>query len=619
MADVIKMTDGTTSVDLYYDTDGFEMLSGGNDFGTAKHKNLYHESAALDGAMLVRHSKENRPWSFKLAVRGANNTAIATTLGIFNRLVDQARRYQLSSSGQKVYLEIQLDGASQATYYDVIDVDYSKAAFFNYYNLRQKELIFGDGLSLTVLTKPLGYGAEETLRNFLANPGFMQRIAAGAGESDSWNVSGAPTVTTEYSISLIGSSAQKIVTDTSGTDGIYSDVIACTDYQGQAFAGYVWVYRSSGNNITLDVVGDDSGSLETATYNAATETETGLDGTSVFRKLSVSGTIGAADTEITIRIERLTGDASAATTYYVDKCYFGMGVTSTPTAWASCERVNNYRDEDAWPYIDIADIQGDSPAEIEIDIDPTTTTAAQYIHMALADMLYEDKNGAVNRTPYLDMYWYELSANADVGRTRDASTRLAANTSWGSVAGAGAIGTYGRLVGNYVLMAAIKSSTAVGARMRVLLNGAYSDEKDISLTTDYQLFVSPPISYKDISNIVYMHSGAYYLQIALDTGTANVDTDFIMLVPIDNSYVVMNPGTMSGYARLQRDGRAIVATPFLGLSYTSAYTSSAGGSLSIKPHSDQRILFMFYNAASHSLESANTIIRYRPQTEFLLP
>jgi len=172
MADVIKITDGTESIDLYYDPSGFEMLESGNDFGVAKHNNTYHESVNLDGKMLVRHSKDNREWGFKLAVRSTSNSDLLESLGALNRLVERARSHQLTGSGNNVYLHIQLDGASQATYYDVIDIDYSRAAFFNYYNLRAKELTFGDGLSLTVITKPIGYGDEESLRNEIINPHF---------------------------------------------------------------------------------------------------------------------------------------------------------------------------------------------------------------------------------------------------------------------------------------------------------------------------------------------------------------------------------------------------------------------------------------------------------------
>lgn len=619
MANVIKITDGTTDIDLYYDTDGFEMLAQGNEFGISKHRNLYHGSDYGDGAMLVRHNKENKEWSFRLAARGTTNDGTTAILAGLNRLVAQARNYQINGTGRKVYLYIKLDGATYATYYDVIDIEYDKAAFLDFYNIRQKELVFGDGLNIGIITKPTGYGAEQTLENFILNPHFAEdtdrdRLA------DCWNESGSPTTLMDGYRYLVRPYSQYVQTDNSGTDGIYSDAIPCSAYQGKSFVGYVWIYRSSGiNDITLDVVGDDSGSLDTAKYNSATATATdSLGGT--WRRLDVSGTVGENDTTLTIRIERLTGDASSATTYYVDKCYLQLGASSTPIGWSSSRKVNNYYDEDAVPYIDVIDISGDVESPLQLDIYPSTTDKISFIHIGRKSALPIHK------------WWGEGDGDADVGRTKDASDSITANTSWANVISGWAtpseqFGAYGK----FVLVCALKSSSEHSGKIRGqlynILGGVYTEETTVSLTTNWEIFITQPMewprteeTYTEHNNVVYVPS----FQVKLDSGSATVYADFLYLIPCDEVYTITK-GALSvenEYMRIRYNGNADLIYPYASLSMQRKSTEHLGGMVTAIPSAYQKFFFMFYGTSTsnkiHSLDYASVRIKYKPQTEFLL-
>ena len=122
MADAVKLSDGTTHIDLYFDTSGFEMKIDGSDFGVADHDNTMHAPVDRDGESVVRHRLENIEWPLSLAVQGTDNDAVIDNINALGKLSEQARRYEILEDVDKVYLQIQLDGCSNWTRFDVKDV-----------------------------------------------------------------------------------------------------------------------------------------------------------------------------------------------------------------------------------------------------------------------------------------------------------------------------------------------------------------------------------------------------------------------------------------------------------------------------------------------------------------
>ena len=170
--DIIKISDGTTDIGLILEDDGFQMLASGNDFGVPEHDNVYHESSYSNGAALVRERKKNRVWPMKLSVRGSTPDIVINNLITLAKHARQSARQQMLSDIDKVYLSIKIYGSTNTTYYDVVDIEVNGIDILSYINRNLQEIIFGNGLSISVTTKPLGYGDKEILCNILTYPDF---------------------------------------------------------------------------------------------------------------------------------------------------------------------------------------------------------------------------------------------------------------------------------------------------------------------------------------------------------------------------------------------------------------------------------------------------------------
>jgi hypothetical protein len=552
ISDTIKLTDGTTEIDLFFDTAGFELLVQGTKFGVAPHDSLYHTSEWEDGEDLVRTRLENRKWPLRLAVRGSTDDDVIDTLASFNRLARQASQYWKEKNVDKVYLEIKLEGATNTTYYDVMEIEPDGVDFFNFFNRTSQEIIFGDGLSITVTTKPWGYGDEETLANELKTPHF-EEDADSNGLADNWTESGTPTTTLDTSTFLIGSQSQKVVTDASTTEGVYSDTVSVSTAGN--FVSYAWVYRASGDDITLDIQGDSSGSIGTAKYNAATKTEDD-DDSNTWKRLDVSGATTSGDSTLSMYVRRLSGDASAATTYYLDKTYLQLGTTTTPDSWMSYRNVRNHYDtgDGDINYFDV-DVLGDLQSPIEMDITATTaSTGASLMYIVNtrgAHITYleaeRDFNGRADS-------WTEQSdTSASNGKYLRAGAGLATDTVLTST-------TAGALLTNIIeapVIIRFRTRSANISTQYVDTNSGVgwaqhessSGQSIIPQENNTWELVESELFYPNVFSGIEDYVTRLYTEFENHSDIANLDVDYVSIVPIrDNSRTIidMTPPNFNG-------------------------------------------------------------------------
>ena len=397
MADQLYLFTGTnfltSEITLALDSDNLQALVPGTEMGVPEHTNTW--SAAPDnlGFRLLDHQKGNRLWPVRLLIgnKDAANPAnsMQNAFQKLLRLIKQARRFEMEEDVDPVGLTVLLDGATNRTMFLIKDMEFNGISV-----LDEPSRIWKNAqATFMMVTEPLGYGEEETLENWVKTP-HMQEDINDDGLADNWNESGTPVTLIDTDIFLCGSQSQKtIMFDLNGTNGIESDTIACTAYQSDDFVCYAWVYRESENDdITLDVVGDDSGSLGTDTYDIASETAVGNAG-HTWKRLEVIGVVGAADTTLTIKIERLTGDASEITTFFVDKVYLQFGVDTIPTGWCSQHLLyqHSHSAEGAVNYIDTEDILGDEDADTELKITLGSVGLNGYYYMSRKS---NDRDGA---------------------------------------------------------------------------------------------------------------------------------------------------------------------------------------------------------------------------------
>jgi hypothetical protein len=620
MSDVIKLSDGTTDIDLYYDTDAFVMMQEGNNFGIPEHQRVMHESDFSDGQTIIRNTLGNRMWPMQLAVYGSDNDAVVDNLNALSRFAKQARRYQLDETRSEVYLQVQLDGMTNWTRFSVIDIEYDSAAFFNYFNLGEDKLIFGDGLTLTIITDPIGYGEEVTLKNYLKNPHFEEvntGIDQGSGAAKHWNDDGSPTLTFDWDIRVCGARSQKVVTDASSNQAIYSDTVSCSS--SQDFACYVWVHKASGDDISLYVSGDASGVIDTATYSAAAETKTGANG-NTWKRLEVTGTTGASDSTLTVGVQRSLGDATAATTFYVDQSYLQLGASSIPSGWASYYSINNHYQPSSSiiPYLDVCDIPGDEPADCKFVIDETdSNTSIRYLYM-----MNSAQDNIASMRFFLD------SDDAGVpGGTNTVTDSDRSGGSYGNFTTSSTFADVARFAPSdwsdwylsYVVFAAVNVGSGLEFRIEYPPVGNYpqynTGETSVAHTNQWELLnlgVINQISAND--EFIFAAKGG------------DVNYDFFYCVSISDGYSIIDWGT---YVIGGASSPQAIIDPMENLRYTKTgagiiqSTSNAhlGDYIQAKPGRFNRIIMIgtgdenVHTPANGNIEVTLT---YRPRTELLL-
>ena len=615
MTDIVKISDGTTDIDLYYDSaPGFQLIASGMQFGLPEHDNKMHESEWQDGAMIVRHRLKNREWPVRLAIRaGSDDDDIADTLAAFNRLVVQARRFHTHGDADKVYLEFRPTTSAAWTRYDVIDVEMNQLAMMNYFNRQTTEVIFGKGFAITVHTRPWGYGAKETLQNEVSTPHF-EEDGNSDGLADHWTEINNPATTLNTSIYLCGTQSQKVVTDTTGEQGITQN-ISCSAHQGEDYVAYAWVYFVSGDDdlLAFTVVGDGTVD-DVASWTSATTTATGAGG-NTWKRLEIESTIGATDTTLTLEIDRDAAGANEATTFYIDKMYLQFDTDAIPDAWMSGRTIcNSYDSSTAGeiPYIDVEDVPGDLDAETIIKGEPISDTQQRY---------YIARWSKTAHAPNC-YYWWGTADSATV------------TTSWTTVESDTSF-SVNNDAGKYAVLASVKSGDSVTMDIRVRYTpdgGTHyftSEVKTVPLNTIYEIVDLGPIPTKNYADLLSgINSNPQVdIQMKRPSGSDTGYCELICYLPVDEYYTVSDAGNTrgSGYAHIfleDRYGTPLYFTHSTGTDeVTDAYLPILGYPPKLKPDVEQRLLFITTNANGqyvHTTSQTKYTIYYRPRTEFFL-
>jgi len=616
--DTIQISDGTTDIDLIMDTNGFEMLASGGDFGISNHDNLYHKSDWLDGEMLVREKTENKTWSFKLAVRGTTDDAIINTIKEFNKMSRQARQYHISRDVAKVYLYIKLAGATHATYYDIIDIQAKGLGLLDYMNRNMGEVVFGDGLSVDIITEPFGYGDVQILENELPNPHF-EEDSNSDGDPDFWTVTGSPATGERVtSLSRVGSASVYIL----GTGGLNSDTLT-PDTLSMSVVGYAYIYIST----YADSVQVGLYNVTDSSYIDTENADTGI--VDSWQKVSVAGTLPSYKT-ISLRIEAVNGEVK------IDQTYLQFSDTE-PIGWMSYKQLINHHDDDEGDinYIDVADIGGDVEAKTRITLITNTganvgaptiwmgkRTKGNIYHRLTLDSTEEDS------TPT------STTADGDYSFGEYSNYTLTSLSAWSSFIywdfpnGTDALDFNGKfmllLVGDsfdsdvYFKAQYVFSLTAMAETEPVLGSG-----KDI---LELGILDLPP-GFKDVSGVVYAHK--IRVQAYNGTGSsAGCAVDYLLMMPLSNYRILKQ----QGYLLIDGTGVAddgIVMGDIYGLNAPGdTYRDASiyyglGEQIVLDPMKSERLTFLWLgfgasSSAYNPQQSHYVRIDYLPRTEFLI-
>lgn len=604
--DAITLTDGSTArtIDIYYDTSGFELLSSSMQFGLPEHDLLWHRSDWADGEILVRESLRNREWPMRLAIRGSTADALANDLINLNRLTRQARRYERLQDVDKVYMTFTPDGG-QTTNYDVVEIRYDQLAFMEYFNRQKGEVLFGEGFGIVVITKPWGYGTEVSLANEVRTPHFEEDSNSDGG-ADNWTTITGTTTALDTTTYFFGTQSQHVTTPTTITSGIYSDAVTVSGVED--IAAYAWAYRSSGSDdITFDVQGDVTGSLDTATYDAATITDVGPDG-NTWRKLQITGATTASDTAARMYIRRLPG--TTTTDFYVDKCYLGLGATSVPLGWMSYRNIENHHDAGVGDinYVDVS-VPGDLPAPLEFDITHTSAAGGDKAYLACAH--FTGKGTIIEGEDMTASGW---------------STETDANCSGGYFIRRSATGSaYKYIDGTYFqnlpvrVIGRIRSGTTSNVfRVQMVETSDLKQTNEAGVWEEIDFGVINPDRFPEY----HEQLSTQYTVFSITTHVAStLDLDYLSIIPsiTDGTTIVDRTTLMADddVTYITYDGRVIAAD---GAARTRG--DMIGASLMAEPDTHERFVFWLpryiadiYNGDLID-DTHKFTIRYMPRTEF---
>lgn len=646
MADVIQLSDGTTTIDLYYDTSGFQMKADGSEFGVADHDNVTHAPINRDGETIVRHRMNNKEWPLALRVSGDDNDDVFDTVNSLGRLAEQARRYEIQDDVDKVYLSVQMDGCSYATYFDVKDIMYNEIAAFNYHNIRTDDLTFDNAFSINVITHPAGYGPLVILHNILKTPGFGEDHDSD-GLADNWTDLGATAAfnTTNY---LVGERSQQITAPSAGY-GLRSDTASFnTLYRGQPFRGYVCVYRSSGSaEITATVVGDANGTCATAYYSTSTVTDTG-EGGATWRKLELSGTIGANDNNVYLQVVNETGSA----TFSVDKAYLQLDTTYMPSEWISSSFLANHYNSSRYfasptegtvPYLNVYDIRGDRPAYPKIIIrGADANTHVKFLKIT------NSSNNQINTLQgngngfYLQFTGVGPEGDRS-GGSYHADTVLDENfTEWTKIQDTDLSVTDPRAwIGEVIVMSSMHKSDSRDAYVRGNFAFASEDYQDnfsevtYTVENEWRLVTTGPLVVPNLHEDSTVNAlAALEIKYAgTDTGYGDINVDFALFAPISDGYIATEAqaainGLSYAFVIDNENRKGYTADYTAGPDWSSqlrvlgrSQTGIIGQEIRLIPNRPNKMFILGTETNNvHDIDTGNIEVelQYRPQTRFLL-
>jgi len=120
MAFLLKMTDGTISIDFI--STPYRLRDGGLDIWTPDKKQVWGgESVYSHGSQLITSTFENRRVRAWFHVTGNTRDELLNNISQIERLLENARERSINQTGARVELQYQWEGATNTTYFEVID------------------------------------------------------------------------------------------------------------------------------------------------------------------------------------------------------------------------------------------------------------------------------------------------------------------------------------------------------------------------------------------------------------------------------------------------------------------------------------------------------------------
>jgi len=437
------------------------------------------------------------------------------------------------------------------------------------------------------------------------------------GLADNWTLINTPTATWDTLRVLHGCYSQKLVSD-AVNEGIDSTPIASGAVNRTAVA-YAWVHKALGGEVRVQMCETGVAMREESAYSTpGWETAVSPSG-HTWKRIVVSGTMPSnANHHL-----RIIAD-DAATTFYVDKCYWEWDTLIAPDEWIGHRLIYNHYDARWLPnkaggagagdaghinYIDVDDLKGDVDARLYLRTEwQQAADEANAVDLIVARQ--------TRQVPCSFPWWLEAEDATEIlnwahqnlarcsgGRCRADSAAVTVGTfRWGTDTA-----NLPRFAGNFRVYGAVytddKDNTQY--RMAYQLGSGIIYNKYVwqQYNNEWEL-----IYLGDIYMDAYVRSGLnpYLLGISIEYKKQSGDTvkcDCIWLVPKTEpqmrldaptalpSFHVLSPGQWWAAAKIDDFDYLAIEEDIAATIYYRSALNLRGGYMTLQPNADNRLYF----------------------------
>ena len=193
MADVLRLSDGTTNVDFILSGSDYILASDGLSMPVPDVKRVMGGDALLrEGERLIERQYGNREMSITFHIEASSHDVLLEDIRVVNRLLDTAKETARNGFGSKVTLSYSLTNATDEMVFDVLDGELNVGNLANQLVRRNYKLL---RLELVLTCQPYARLASPIdIGNELLNPGFDYNPGEGGREGISFIRFGATGV-----------------------------------------------------------------------------------------------------------------------------------------------------------------------------------------------------------------------------------------------------------------------------------------------------------------------------------------------------------------------------------------------------------------------------------------
>ena len=153
MAATVTLTDSVDSVD-FMDGTNYKVMEGGLDTPMPARRNAVW-GGRRDGSDLIEDEYENREVTIRLGIYASSSDNVDQRIQDVLKLVEQARRWAKRRKGSPVELQYKKDGATDTTYFDVLDGELTLPGTTHSVLLANFDIV---GAELTLTCRPFARG-----------------------------------------------------------------------------------------------------------------------------------------------------------------------------------------------------------------------------------------------------------------------------------------------------------------------------------------------------------------------------------------------------------------------------------------------------------------------------